>query len=216
VPHGALLDRLLGNAKLVDGDALLRLLDNPKVTAAAQIDRLLGPGSKIADSAQLETLLAHADIKDARMLQELLRHPGIADGSGLEGMLANPSLSTLPGSAGFADVLGGHIILKHVGKTDPELIARLAAETNIPAASTFVDAAQGEGAVNALIRANSAKVWEWIAGGPAGQLDLAGAFSGGRCIVRGTTTPVAGTGMELYLTGSGGGAWHIITGFPVP
>ena len=150
------------------------------------------------------------------MLQDLLRHPGIADGAGLEGMLANPSLSTLPGSAGFADVLGGHIILKHVAKTDAELIARLAAETNIPAASTFVDAAQGEGAVNALIRANSAKVWEWIAGGPVRQLDLAGAFSGGRCIVRGTTTPVAGTGMELYLTGSGGGAWHIITGFPVP
>lgn len=35
------------------------------------------------------------------------------------------------------EAAGGHTLLKHAGKTEPELRARLVAEPNIPAATSF-------------------------------------------------------------------------------
>jgi hypothetical protein len=49
---------------------------------------------------------------------------------------------------------GGHTIAKHVGRTEAQLRARLAAQTRIPAASSFDSLAQAERAVSGGLRAN--------------------------------------------------------------
>ncbi|MGY2442615.1 RNase A-like domain-containing protein, partial [Pseudomonas sp. SDO52101_S400] len=58
---------------------------------------------------------------------------------------------------------GGHLIIKHVGRTDTQLAQRLLAEPNIPAASTFRDRATAEAAVSEAISANSVKIRDFLA-----------------------------------------------------
>ena len=41
-------------------------------------------------------------------------------------------------------------------------------------------------------------------------------FSGGSVLVRGASSPAAGTGVRVVLQGNGSGAYHVLTGFPVP
>lgn len=57
--------------------------------------------------------------------------------------------------------LGGHTILKHVGKTEAELRARLLAQTNMPVASTFTSLEVGEKTLYQGIRANAAAIEQW-------------------------------------------------------
>jgi hypothetical protein len=209
---------MLGNPKLADGAALKRLMDSPKIPQAPVIERLLN-NAKIADSAQLERLLGHANIESAKMLDDLLKNPLIADGAALEHALNNPSLGGLPGSHGpnvGAHEPPGHLPSRHIGKTDADLAARLVAEPGIPAASTFLNAAEADAAAASAISGHQAEIWKWIAGGPTGKLELAASFTGGKCLVRGAATTVPGSGATIVLEAAGGGKWYILTGFPIP
>jgi hypothetical protein len=105
---------------------------------------------------------------------------------------------------------------RHIGKTDAELTARLSAELDISAASTFNSAAEAEAAVAATLRKTAAQFWEWFAAGATGPLKLKGTFSGGSVMLRGATASTPGSGIMLILRGSGGGNWFILTGFPIP
>ena len=58
---------------------------------------------------------------------------------------------------------GGHTLARHVGKTDDELRARLKAEPDISAASTYTDRAAAEETVAAGMSENAAKVAAWRA-----------------------------------------------------
>jgi hypothetical protein len=59
------------------------------------------------------------------------------------------------------DLLGGHTLKRHVGKTDDELRARLN-EERVSAASTYTDRATAERTVAAALTANEEKVREWV------------------------------------------------------
>lgn len=48
----------------------------------------------------------------------------------------------------------GHVIAEHVGKSDADLIARLASNKKISAASTFTDQATAEAVIGSAIRQN--------------------------------------------------------------
>lgn len=217
MPHGAVLERLLNNSKLADGEALLRLLSSSKVNSAVQIERLLN-STKIVDSVMVERLLAHANIQDAKMLEDLLRHPGLPDGATLEHLLDNPDLAQLPGSRGpvAAHEPPGHLPSKHIGQTDTQLAARLAAEPSIPAASTFTSAADADAGVAAALRQNGPQLWKWLASGPSGALELTGTFSGGSVLLRGAAATTPGTGVTIIFRSLSGGGWFILTGFPIP
>jgi hypothetical protein len=59
------------------------------------------------------------------------------------------------------DLLGGHTLKRHVGKTDQELRDRLERE-RISAASTYNDRATAEQTVAAALRQNQDKVRDWL------------------------------------------------------
>lgn len=63
--------------------------------------------------------------------------------------------------------LGGHTILKHVGKTEAELRARLTAERGITASSSFSTLAHAERAISSALRAHAGSIQAWAKSGAA-------------------------------------------------
>ena len=59
------------------------------------------------------------------------------------------------------EALGGHTLLRHVGKSDAELIGRLDREPQISSASTFTDRATAESVVGAALRAENRAFAAW-------------------------------------------------------
>jgi Bacterial CdiA-CT RNAse A domain len=59
------------------------------------------------------------------------------------------------------EMTGGHTIARHVGRTEAQLRARLAAQPAIPAASTFRTLAEAEKVVSQALRANKAAILAW-------------------------------------------------------
>jgi hypothetical protein len=59
------------------------------------------------------------------------------------------------------ELAGGHTIARHVGRSEAQLRARLAAERNIPAASSFGSLRAAESAVSEVVRANAGAVRQW-------------------------------------------------------
>ncbi len=57
--------------------------------------------------------------------------------------------------------VGGHTLLKHVGRTEAQLRARLLTEKTIPAASTFSNLQMAESAISQVLRANAASIKTW-------------------------------------------------------
>ena len=57
--------------------------------------------------------------------------------------------------------VGGHTILKHVGKTEAELRARLLAQRGMPVASTFKSLEVAEKTLYQAIRANAPAIEQW-------------------------------------------------------
>ena len=58
---------------------------------------------------------------------------------------------------------GGHTLARHVGKSDAELLARLKAEPDISAASTYTDRATAERVVAQVITKKRAEIEKWEA-----------------------------------------------------
>ncbi|VVN29076.1 hypothetical protein PS662_04779 [Pseudomonas fluorescens] len=85
--------------------------------------------------------------------------PGDLDADG-------PYSEIVPGGGLAAhEAQGGHLIKKHVGRTDTQLAKRLKAEPNIPAASTFPDRATAESASARALEANKTKIEKFLKGG---------------------------------------------------
>jgi hypothetical protein len=75
-----------------------------------------------------------------------------------------PYSEIVPGGGLAAhEAQGGHLITRHVGRTDAQLAQRLQAEPNIPAASTFLNRADAEVAVSEALNANSHRVTAFLA-----------------------------------------------------
>jgi hypothetical protein len=85
---------------------------------------------------------------------------------------------------------GGHVLERHVGKTDAELKRRLEAEPSISAASTYTDKKTAEEAIAAALEQRSGKVDGWVKrrNHPNLVLDYYAKTSVGRTLRRGETT----------------------------
>ena len=57
---------------------------------------------------------------------------------------------------------GGHILERHVGKTDEELLERLKREPHLSAASTFTDEETAEKVIKAAIAENQDLITKWL------------------------------------------------------
>jgi len=86
------------------------------------------------------------------------------------------------------EAAGGHVLRKHVARTDDELRERLERERNISGASTYADRSTAERAVGAAIALSQERIQRWLSrsgGHPNLVLDYDSSQPLGRTINRG-------------------------------
>jgi hypothetical protein len=86
------------------------------------------------------------------------------------------------------EAAGGHVLRKHVGRTDDELRERLERERNISGASTYTDRSTAEHAIGAAISLSQERIQRWLnrpGGHPNLVLDYDGSQPLGRSFNRG-------------------------------
>ncbi|WAC72093.1 hypothetical protein OU995_21365 [Roseateles sp. SL47] len=174
-----------------------------------------------ADSAKALSSALGADPKTAEMigLGADLAIPFLAGGVGVLRALAIRK-GTI--SLAAEEAAGGHTILKHVGKTESQLRARLAAETKIPAATTFRTLADAERHVSAAVRANASKIETWAktakVGGKPFSFQYQASMSVGEGVVRTTGQFQQMTRLVVVLrrVQQQNRVYFILTSYPVP
>jgi hypothetical protein len=88
------------------------------------------------------------------------------------------------------EAAGGHVLRKHVGRTDDELRQRIERERNIAAASTYTDRSTAEHAIAAAIATSQDRIQRWLnrsGGRPNLVLDYDSKQPIGRTLNRGDT-----------------------------
>jgi hypothetical protein len=89
--------------------------------------------------------------------------------TGVAGALRVISIRRGAISLAAEEAAGGHTILKHIGRTEAQLNARLVAEPRVMAATTFRTLAEAERFVAEALRANKAAISEWAKTAAVGQ-----------------------------------------------
>ncbi len=120
--------------------------------------------------------------------------------------------------------VGGHTILKHVGKTEAELRARLAAQRGITGASSFSTLDVAERVISSGLRANAVRIQAWAtqasAAGGAANLKLVHSASSviGHGVMRATNVLQPMTRLQIILKFEvyNGNPYYILTAFPIP
>jgi hypothetical protein len=114
------------------------------------------------------------------------------------------------------DVLGGHIVDRHVGRTSDELANRARAE-GLPYASSFSTAYDAERAIETTMRINADEVREWLAsGGHKKRLDsVLDHVTGMSVDAAGTAREVSGVRVILVRADTPSG-YRVLTAFPQP
>src|SRR5499427_7131522 len=92
--------------------------------------------------------------------------PSSTSGAGVpSSQRSDPSASTTGGpirDLSQDEAAGGHILRKHVGRTDDELRERLRRERNISGASSYIDRPTAERAIGIAIAQNHDRIQRWL------------------------------------------------------
>jgi hypothetical protein len=114
-------------------------------------------------------------------------------------------------------MLGGHTILRHVGKSDGFLRRRLLWDKN-PAASTFSSVQAAEKVINAALSTQAAALSAMVASPEASDATVEVRFDRpiGRVWVRGARGPVATPALRVYVRKSvfSPEGFIVVTAFP--
>jgi hypothetical protein len=112
---------------------------------------------------------------------------------------------------------GGHTLHRHVGRSNQELLDRLAREPSISAASTYTEEATAERVVAETLDENAARLRNWQER-PGRKPNLALHYRGrstiGRCIRQGDTVPQDSNAAVVVLQSDGQGSYHVLTSYP--
>ena len=110
---------------------------------------------------------------------------------------------------------GGHTLARHVAKSDADLAARLKAEPDISAASTYLDRATAERTVGTVLAKKSADVTKWEAK-TGSRANLAVRYTldstVGRSLKRGAKSAVDVRSVVVVLKWDGDG-WSVLTSY---
>lgn len=113
---------------------------------------------------------------------------------------------------------GGHLLERHVGKTDKELIQRLN-QSKISGASTFTDRATAQQVVDAVLNDpdNQKKIQQWLTSNNGKNLALS--YKGDKVIGRGVFKDSRQrvynlTHALIILKKDGAADYYILTGYP--
>ena len=111
---------------------------------------------------------------------------------------------------------GGHVLRKHVGRSDAELRERLERERNISAASTYTDRATAEQAVGEAIAASQGRIQRWLdrsGNRPNLVLDYDSSQPIGRTLNRGESGPQPCSHAVVVLKYSAP-SYYVLTSYP--
>ncbi|HET6546214.1 MAG TPA: RNase A-like domain-containing protein [Rhodanobacteraceae bacterium] len=211
-------DLLAHLGELAESDQLTGFLDQTgdaialaqgDETFAQQLDPLLG---RIRDAlGELPTDNLSRVERDAveSTLQALDGHLG---------PVVDPPLDEVPGGGLDAhEDAGSHLIERHVGKSEQELVERLQRE-NISASSSFRDLPSAEHFVAATIAEHQDRIDAWVGGEGGRRLVLEASFdrSTGISVQRGETHAEDVFSVKLVLERSDalGIGYRIVTGYP--
>ncbi len=115
------------------------------------------------------------------------------------------------------EAAGGHILRKHVGRTDGQLLARLDHERNISGASTYTDRATAERAVGSAIAQSQDRFQRWLnrsAGHPNLVLEYDSPQPIGRTINRGETQSHPCSHALIVLKYDPPSSYYVLTSYP--
>lgn len=177
--------------------------------AAAELARRLG-----ADPATAEMVGAGADIAVPLAVS-------LGFGAARIASIRAGRFKLIDHEAQAGSRVGGHTIFKHVGKTEAELRARLEAQRDIKAASTFRSLDVAERVTYQALRANRVAIEEWAktaAIGRTAPFTFTAVEEIGEGVVRATGLLVKMKRVRVVLKMQAfkGKLYYVLTSFPVP
>jgi len=115
------------------------------------------------------------------------------------------------------EAAGGHILRKHVGKSDDDLRERLERERTISGASTYTDRQTAEHAVGAAIAQSQDRIERWLSR-PGGHANLVLDYDSpepiGRTINRGEDHSHPCSHALVVLKYAGPSNYYVLTSYP--
>jgi len=139
---------------------------------------------------------------------------------------ANPLLGSQAGAKNAAgpvrdlsqdEAAGGHVLRKHVGRSDAELRERLEEERHISGASTYTDRATAEHVIGAVISQSQGRIEHWLSrtGGHANLvLDYDSDQPIGRTMNRGDRESRPYSHAIVVLRYDPPDSYHVLTSYP--
>ena len=115
--------------------------------------------------------------------------------------------------------LGGHTLQRHVGRTDQQLLERLAQQPSISAASTYTDRAIAEQTVATALVREPGRIESWLDRSdshPNLALHFRGKEQIGRSIRRGERIAQPAYDATIVLRWDGDHQYHVLTSYPEP
>ena len=115
------------------------------------------------------------------------------------------------------EAAGGHVLRKHVGRTDDELRERLGHDRYISAASSYTDRDTAERAIGAAIAREQSKIERWLArpgGHPNLVLDYDSDQPIGRTLDRGDDRPRPCSHAVVVLRWIAPSNYYVLTSYP--
>ena len=112
---------------------------------------------------------------------------------------------------------GGHVLRKHVGRTDDQLRERLEEERHISGASTYTDRPTAEHAIGAAIAQSQDRIQRWLSrsgGHPNLVLDYDSPQPIGRTLNRGESQTHPCAHALVVLKYDDPGSYHVLTSYP--
>ncbi|PGB46915.1 RNase A-like domain-containing protein [Bacillus toyonensis] len=229
---GLILDRGLGRAGLVTkgaGGASTLAKGVTLVKELKQVSDILQPVKKDVSYAFSggNNIRSKFDIPDFKQAEEKLSTHQFANSGGNTNTNAIKPGDTSPLAPGGGLIAheakpgqrrGGHLIKKHVEKTDAELLQRLQSDPRIPASSSFTNRAIAERVANEVLSnpQNIAKINRWL-NNPNSRPTLPLRYNGnsilGRYVERGSNGALDVENAVIVLKKDNQGSF-IITGYP--
>jgi Bacterial CdiA-CT RNAse A domain len=114
------------------------------------------------------------------------------------------------------EAAGGHVLRKHVGRTDEQLLERLDHEPNITGASTYTDRTTAERIVGAAIAQSQDRIQHWLnrSGHPNLVLEYDSDQPIGRTIIRGESQSRACSHALVVLKYDPPSSYYVLTSYP--
>jgi filamentous hemagglutinin len=131
----------------------------------------------------------------------------------------NSAFSPIVPGGGLAahEAAGGHLLLKHVGQSETQLLERLANEPGISGSSSFYNRASAESAISRTLDAKQAEINNWLSSSkPQMKIEYTLPENVGITIDRGMTNAVDTSNLRLILRRDSSlpTGYRVHTGFP--